>query len=71
MNNKYLTPNVSDLYRAPRGDISSIVSLGIDKVSKINALIDYRNDTNSIGESQAIELLSMVRKIVSEQITLN
>lgn len=68
---KYLTPSCYELYRAPRGTIGAIDQLSIPVVSKVNALIDFRAATNTIGESQAIEVLNTARSVVAETIQLN
>lgn len=69
---KYLTPNLSQMYIAPRGiDPLFYHVTGIALVSRIVALIDVKHEFGKIGESQAQQLLSMVRKVTAETIQYN
>lgn len=73
MSNKYLTPSVSELYRAPRmGDTDPMhdpMHRGI--LSTLNARIDFLHHQNKIGESVALQIFNTARRTVIEQITEN
>jgi hypothetical protein len=70
VDNKYLVPSVHEIYRASRGPIRTLVGLGMWRLMGTIALIDVLNDNLSIGESQAQEIMDMVRQTVTETITL-
>lgn len=70
-NDEYLTPNPHDIYRAPRGGIALLYKLGILKINETNAMIDALHHLGAIGESQALEIQGLARKIAAETIQLN
>lgn len=79
MPKKYLTPNISDLYIAPRGIKSSehvynhkaFVPLGMHILNKVIRRIDYLDTMGRVTGDEAMSIFNTVRKVVAETITQN
>lgn len=84
MNKKYLTPSVSELYKAPiiEGDIVNNSEdrlkyaelsnqLGHSLLSKLNALIDVKHQFGNITQDEAIAVFNTARLTVIETVQLN